>query len=252
MESYLNSIWLGESNYGVKAAAMDYFGKNLDELTLKECAMLAGLIKNPSAYNPRRNYYQRNTPDVTDKRTERALYAMLESNYITQDEYNRALAEPLNIVEESTINQLYQMPYAVETVLDDVTTAFLAMRGLPDTSTNRSAIRREIRSNGYNIYSTIDPEVQLILEDVIYNGIPTPRLPTQATPSSGRFQATALSSKPSSRRPHRSSTITAKASFVQSLEAGSRHAVFNAQQSHQQRYARGIFHQAHCRLWPRA
>ena len=49
LESYLNSIWLGESNYGVKAAAMDYFGKNLDELTLKECAVLAGLTKNPTS-----------------------------------------------------------------------------------------------------------------------------------------------------------------------------------------------------------
>jgi penicillin-binding protein 1A len=72
---------------------MDYFGKDLDELTLKECAVLAGLTKNPSVYNPRRNYYQRNTPEVTDKRAERALYAMLESNYITQAEYDEAIAE---------------------------------------------------------------------------------------------------------------------------------------------------------------
>ncbi|MGI5899301.1 MAG: transglycosylase domain-containing protein [Christensenellales bacterium] len=169
LESYLNSIWLGGSNYGVKAAAMDYFGKELSQLTLKECAMLAGLTKNPSSYNPRRNYYQRDMPEITDERTERALYAMLENNYITHEEYETALDEPLNIVEESTVNQLYPMPYAVETVLEDVIDAFLSMRSMADNSANRSAIRREVQSNGYNIYTTIDPEVQLILENVVYN-----------------------------------------------------------------------------------
>ncbi len=169
LESYLNSIWLGGSNYGVKAAAMDYFGKELSQLTLKECAMLAGLTKNPSSYNPRRNYYQRDMPEITDERTARALYAMLENNYITREEYDEALAEPLTIVEESTVNQLYPMPYAVETVLEDVIDAFLSMRGMADTTANRSAIRREVQSNGYNIYTTIDPEVQLILENVVYN-----------------------------------------------------------------------------------
>ena len=169
LESYLNSIWLGESNYGVKAAAMDYFGKDLSDLTLKECAMLAGLTRNPSSYNPRRNYFQRDMPEITDDRTARALYAMLENNYITREEYDAALAEKLVIIEKSAVNQLYPMPYAVETVLEDVIAAFLKTRGLSDTSANRSAIRSEIQRNGYNIYTTIDPEVQQILENTVYN-----------------------------------------------------------------------------------
>lgn len=169
LESYLNSIWLGGSNYGIKAAAMDYFGKELDELTLKECAMLAGITKSPSSYNPRSNYYTRNTPEVSEKRTARALYAMLENNYITKEEYDAALDETVQIVETSTGNSLYPMPYAVETVLADVESAFLQMRGIADTSANRRAIRAEIQSNGYNIYSTIDAQIQSIAEDVIYN-----------------------------------------------------------------------------------
>ena len=57
LEAYLNVIYLGGSNYGIKIAAQDYFGKDLDELTLRECACLASIIRNPYRYNPRRNYY---------------------------------------------------------------------------------------------------------------------------------------------------------------------------------------------------
>ena len=69
LEAYLNVIYMGGSSYGVKIAAQDYFGKDLHQLTLRECATLAGIIRNPSRYNPRRNYYQRNRPEETDKRT---------------------------------------------------------------------------------------------------------------------------------------------------------------------------------------
>ncbi len=57
LEAYLNDIYLGGSNYGVKAAAKDFFGKELNELTIRECAMIAGLTQNPYRYNPRLNYY---------------------------------------------------------------------------------------------------------------------------------------------------------------------------------------------------
>ena len=58
---YLNTIYLGESYYGVKTAAMGFFGKELQDLTLRECAMLAGLTRSPYYYNPRRNFYTRST-----------------------------------------------------------------------------------------------------------------------------------------------------------------------------------------------
>ncbi len=71
LEAYLNTIHLGESNYGVKAAAKDYFNKELDELTLMECATLAGTTKNPYLYNPRKNLYdsKRNEEITTIART---------------------------------------------------------------------------------------------------------------------------------------------------------------------------------------
>ena len=69
LESYLNTIFLGGSYYGVRVAAYGYFGKSLDQLTLRECAMLAGLTRSPNYYNPRSNFYTRNTegsstPDI--------------------------------------------------------------------------------------------------------------------------------------------------------------------------------------------
>ena len=80
------------------------------------------------------------------------------------------------MVEESTVNELYDMPSAVETVLDDVVTALLEDRGMEDTSANRKLIRNEIQTGGYSIYSTIDPEVQRITEDVLYNWEDYPEL----------------------------------------------------------------------------
>ena len=59
LECYLNTIWLGENYYGVQTAAEGYFGKSLAQLTLRECAMLAGTCNSPYYYNPRRNFYTR-------------------------------------------------------------------------------------------------------------------------------------------------------------------------------------------------
>ena len=84
LESYLNTIYLGENYYGVKTAAYGFFGKDsLSDLTIRECAMLAGVTTNPYYYNPRRNYYLREseTTDyraITDNRTDYVLKCMYE------------------------------------------------------------------------------------------------------------------------------------------------------------------------------
>ena len=59
LEAYLNDVYLGNSNYGVKTAAKDYFGKELSELTIRECAMIAGMIKAHNTTDPRKNTYER-------------------------------------------------------------------------------------------------------------------------------------------------------------------------------------------------
>lgn len=98
LECYLNIIYFGDANYGVGAAAKNYFGKDLDELTLKECALLAGLAKNPNGYNPRINMYIKDDISRTDKRTNTVLWNMYDKGFITEKEYNQALEEEYNII----------------------------------------------------------------------------------------------------------------------------------------------------------
>ena len=93
LEAYLNDIYLGESNYGIKTAASDYFGKDLSDLTIRECAMLAGLAQAPYTYNPRRNMYVRNKMEITNNRTNRVLAAMYQAGFISAEQYEQAMQE---------------------------------------------------------------------------------------------------------------------------------------------------------------
>ena len=169
LESYLNTINLGASNYGVKAAAMDYFGKNLDQLTLRECAMLAGITQYPYKYNPRRCYYTTDDTETAIKalndRTNNVLLQMYKAGFITKDAYEEALTDDVQVKEESEVNEMYQMPYFVEYVIYDVITHLLDVRNMLDTDTNRAAIENEIRTGGYKIYTTVDPDIQHTLEN---------------------------------------------------------------------------------------
>ncbi len=167
LEAYLNDIYLGESNYGVNTAAHDYFGKQLSELTIRECAMLAGLTQQPYRYNPRKNMYQRNQMDVTDDRTDHVLSCMYQAGYITSEQYNAALNETVTILEVSEQKQMYDYAYFVEYVVKDVVTHMLQKRGLSDTSSNRSAMENELRTGGYHIYTTLDPDIQSTVQTTL-------------------------------------------------------------------------------------
>ncbi|MCG5073655.1 penicillin-binding protein 1A [Paraburkholderia tagetis] len=90
LELYMNQIYLGQRAYGFSAAARVYFGKDLKDITLAEAAMLAGLPKAPSAYNPIVN------PKRAKIRQEYILKRMLDLNYITQAQYDEAIKEPLH------------------------------------------------------------------------------------------------------------------------------------------------------------
>ncbi len=169
LEAYLNAIPLGQSNYGVKAAAKDYFGKDLDELTLRECAMLGGLTQSPYLYDPRRNTYVRNRMDLTDKRTNTVLMLMYQQGYIDKTQYQMALTETVSIREKSATTQMYDMPYFVEYAIEDIITHILKDRNLENTKENRSKIDDELRTSGYRIYLTVDPEIQKTVEDTVFN-----------------------------------------------------------------------------------
>ena len=89
MEWYLNTVYFGKLKYGVKSAAMYYFGKNLDELTVAESASLIAITNNPSLYNPY------NHPKNNRKRQENVLWAMKEQGWITVEEYQAALDQEM-------------------------------------------------------------------------------------------------------------------------------------------------------------
>lgn len=167
LEAYLNDVDLGESNYGVKSGAKDYFGKELSELTIRECAMLAGLTQAPYRYDPRKNMYQRDKMEVTDERTNQVLSRMYQAGFITKEQYQSALTETVSIVEVSAQKQMYDMAYFVEYAISDVVTHLLEKRGLSNTSANRSAVENELRTSGYHIYTTVDPNVQKTVQTTL-------------------------------------------------------------------------------------
>lgn len=183
LESYLNTIFLGGSYYGVRVAAYGYFGKSLDQLTLRECAMLAGLTRSPNYYNPRSNFYTRNTegsstPDITNNRTDYVLRQMRENGLITAQQYNAALdRSTANVLEKSPAStDMYAYPHYVEYAISDVVDTFLDLNGLEDTSANRYAMENKLRTGGYSVYLCLDTEIQEIVEDTLANWSSYPRL----------------------------------------------------------------------------
>ena len=177
LESYLNTIYLGENYYGVKTAAYGYFGReNLSDLTLRECAILAGLTTNPYYYNPRRNYHLRQSDvtdyrAITDDRADYVLRMMYENQFITRREYEEALnRETANILKESPeSNEIYPYTHYVEYALRDVIQALLRLNKLENTAQNRIRMDNELRTGGYHVFLALDTEIQEILEDTIYN-----------------------------------------------------------------------------------
>ena len=183
LESYLNTIFLGGSYYGVRVAAYGYFGKELDQLTLRECAMLAGLTRSPNYYNPRSNFYTRNTegsntPDITNNRTDYVLRQMRENGLITAQQYNAALdRSTAGVLEKSPAStDMYAYPHYVEYAISDVVDTFLDLNGLEDTSANRYAMENKLRTGGYSVYLCLDTEIQEIVEDTLANWSDYPRL----------------------------------------------------------------------------
>ncbi len=188
LEYYLNTIYLGENYYGVQVAAQGYFGKELGQLTLRECAMLAGLTNNPYYYNPRRNFYIRSseTTDyakLTNDRTDYVLRCMLENEFITATQYEQALDKTTaNVLQTSRTEGDGMYPYAhyVEYAVNDIIDCFLKINNLENTPENRNKMEHELRTGGYHVTLAIDTEMQKIVEDTLegWNKYPALRDPS--------------------------------------------------------------------------
>ncbi len=185
LESYLNTIYLGENYYGVQVAAEGYFGKKLSELTLRECAMLAGATNNPYYYNPRRNFYTRDSSGgtdyvaVTNNRTNYVLRCMYENQFITHDQYQRALDPATASVLPSSPtagDSMYPCAHYVEYAVSEVVDIFLELNGLENTSANRANMESKLRTGGYRVKLALDTTIQDTVQDTLQNWSKYPSL----------------------------------------------------------------------------
>ena len=175
LQCYLNTIYLGEDYYGVETAATGYFGKSdLFSLTLRECAMLAGMTRNPYYYNCRRNYWLRHSEEtdyrkITDDRTDYVLRCMYENGFISAADYYAALdPATANVLEKAPDSEsMYAYPHYVEYAMRDVIRALLELNGLEDTAANRNRMDNELRTGGYHVWLALDTGIQKTVEETL-------------------------------------------------------------------------------------
>lgn len=155
--NYMNTINLGQNTLGVQAASQRYFNKSVSDLNLSECAVIASITQNPTKYNPITR------PDKNAERRAKVLKNMLEQGYISQEEYDEAIADDvysrIQIVDsengESTVNT-----YFVDALTDDVLEDLIAI------GYNETQAYTLLYSGGLKIYSTQDPAIQAICDEV--------------------------------------------------------------------------------------
>lgn len=160
LEYYLNTIYVGRSAYGIQAASEKYFEKDMTELTLSEITVIAGITQNPYKYDPTRN------PEENAKRRKRVLDKMLELEYITQAQYNEAMADDVyaRISEIKEIQEANESvnSYYIDALLDSLEQDLMELYGCTEAEASTM-----IFSNGYSIYSVQDDAIQAICENVI-------------------------------------------------------------------------------------
>lgn len=143
-EMYLNQIYFGRGAYGVESAANTYFGKHVEDLSLAECAMLAGIPKSPNYYSPINN------PKAGAERQKIVLEQMAKYNFITKDQMNKAINQKLvykNIVTDLG-SKKYFINYCIQILIDKYG---------PDA----------VYKQGMKVYTTLDPDMQKAAEKAV-------------------------------------------------------------------------------------
>lgn len=146
---YLNQIYLGDGNHGVGAAAKNYFGKSVQELTAAEAAMIAGLPAAPSRYSPSRD------PEAATRRQHYVLRRMFEEHFLTAGEYQAALRENVRVITRRQKTNSVRNYYteAVRLQLEDMFGAEAPY------------------NQGYNVHTTMQSRLQTLAEAAVRSGI---------------------------------------------------------------------------------
>jgi penicillin-binding protein 1A len=155
--NYMNTINLGQNTLGVQAASLRYFNKDVSKLSLSECAVIAGITQNPSKFNPITH------PDKNKERRDKVLKNMLDQGYISESDYETAMDDDVysriqKVDSENTDNTVNS--YFVDALTDDVLSDLVAA-GYTETQAYTM-----LYSGGLKIYSTQDPDIQKICDNV--------------------------------------------------------------------------------------
>ena len=154
---YLNVINLGANTLGVKVAARRYFDKDLKDLTISECAVIASITKNPTRNNPITH------PDENQKRQRQTLKNMLALNYITEEEYEEAINDDvynrIKNIEIKSENVVSVYTYFTESVIDQLQEDLVKRLGYSQSLANNL-----LYSGGLRVETTMDPDIQKIVD----------------------------------------------------------------------------------------
>lgn len=154
LELYLNTINFGKGAYGVQAASKVYFDKDVKDLTLAECALIAGIPNRPTYYNPFTNM------ENAKRRQKVILGKMLELGVINQEMYDEALAEEI-VVKEGSVKDASKQTYFVDMVIEDVIKDLVEKEKV-----TRAVASQMIYGGGLKIYTTMDQKVQNAIDDI--------------------------------------------------------------------------------------
>lgn len=161
LENYLNTINLGQNTLGVQAASKRYFNKDVSELTISECAVIAAITQNPSKYNPISH------PEYNVERRQKVLDNMKEQGYITEEEYNSAIRDNvydrIQVVNEDTEEKTIYS-YYVDEVTEEVMKDLQEQLGYTSTQAYYA-----LYSGGLKIYTVQDAKIQKICDEEFSN-----------------------------------------------------------------------------------
>ena len=162
MQHYLNTINLGANTLGVQVASQRYFGKNVSDLDLAECTVLAAITKNPTRLNPITH------PEENQVRRLLVLKDMLHQGYINDDQYDEACKEDvyarIQLISQDRSSEQHAFSWFTDTVYQQVNEALQEQLGYSDTQAYHA-----LYSGGLRIYTTQDPKIQKIMDEELNN-----------------------------------------------------------------------------------
>ncbi len=160
LEYYLNSIYLGQGCHGVQTASQTYFGKEMSELTISECAVIAAITQNPSKYDPIIH------PEFNAQRRQRVLENMLDQEFITEAEYQTACADDVyarvELHNDAVVEAREYNSYFIDATIVALTDQLMNEYGYTQTEAANA-----IYAGGLSVYITQDQEIQDICDTVL-------------------------------------------------------------------------------------